>query len=295
MNNYYSINETSRLKQRVNDLVFVVKLLFALLGVVTIALIVMIIYSSYSSKSYIDEISSLQSELSTVTTNYTKLDYKYSKAESDYDKLEAKLFDYKLNYNQLEDENEQLVEKYNELNDYVNTTIKELKTEVDSKKEYYNDILTKYSFVFKHEDGTKSDISAEDIINLKSIAKQNNMSDDVVDLTLSFAKVESDATENIKNPRSTAAGLCQLLTTTAKYTYENIMNNGVGSYKVSYSYDGMTNLTMAMYLLDYLGKQSNHRTMSVILGYTGGYTQDYLNKLNSYLNKTGKSLNTIYI
>ena len=185
---------------------------------------------------------------------------------------------------QLDKQNKELVDKINEQNETLNR--------YESRKELFD----QYEYAIIRSNNTRTDIKYSDIDTLESLAKQKNMGPDAVDLVLAFAMNESEGYAHVKNPRSTATGLCGLLRGTAKFVYENEMGHGRGTYNHSMAYDGTLNLQMSLYYIDYLARRNGRSSIRTINSYRGtsGDTW-YLNKLNRRLSKTGKSIYTIKI
>lgn len=185
---------------------------------------------------------------------------------------------------ELDNQNKQLVDLYNKNN-------QELR-DLEKRQELYD----KYQYaIINSEDGQRTDISYDDIVTLENLAAQKGMGKDAVDFLLAICMTESRGKANAKNSSSTASGLGQLLQSTAKMTYETLMGNGRGSYQQQYAFDHTTNLKMALYYIDYLAKENNRNVIAVCTAYAGGYDAAWIDKVDSYLQTKGKSIDTIKI
>lgn len=228
------------------------------------------------------KINDLQQQLSKANEMYSTLSsessYEYNLLQDKYTQLED---DFVTINTTLDEQNKELVDKYNELNSEYQNTV----NEANERAKFYKD----YEWVTTYS-GT--DITYDDIDTLESIAEDNNMGKDTVDLVLSIAMVESEGNENAYN-KSGASGLGQLMPSTAKYAYETLMNNGSGTYRSEYAFNHTTNLKMALHTINYLSNDSDHNALTVVCKYRGKYSQGYINAVNSYLSNLGKSIDTI--
>lgn len=90
--------------------------------------------------------------------------------------------------------------------------------------------------------------------------------------------IESDYHTDAKNSKSTARGLGQVLKSTGKSVYENMMK--AGTYNHDMAYNGYTNITMMVTYIEYL--KNTYGDINVMInGYSGDQTGRYYN--NKYL------------
>ena len=174
----------------------------------------------------------------------------------------------------------------------LGTTIKEQNEELAVFRER-EELYDKYEYaITRVEDGSRTDISYDNIKTIESIAEEEGMGSDTVTLVLALSMTESNGTATAKNSKSTATGLNQLLYGTAKYTYEDIMGNGKGTYMSSLALDPETNLTMAIYYVNWLSDNhdSNYGVLKEYTGYeTNAELTAYISKLNKYLGEVNLS------
>lgn len=175
----------------------------------------------------------------------------------------------------------ELDEQNSELIDTLKTQETELE-ELRERKELYE----KYEYAFIREDGSRTDIKYEDIKTLEELAKEENLGEDAVAVVLAISRNESQGYANVKNPESSAAGLCGLLSSTAEYSYETLLENGAGSYKSEYVYDSLTNLEMALAYVAYL-KENTASNYELLVAYRGDDNDtSWFKKIQKYTGKT---------
>lgn len=159
-------------------------------------------------------------------------------------------------------------------------------TELRNRKELYD----KYDYAIERSDGSRTDITYDDIENLQELCNEKGLSSNTVDLILAIAMNESQGHEEVKNPTSSATGLCGFLSGTGKFVYTKLMG------KTSYTHyttakDGSTNLEMAVNYIAYLDKSHNGNMIGILSEYSGGSGTEYAAKLQKYLSK--KELNVL--
>lgn len=171
-------------------------------------------------------------------------------------------------------------------NSTLTTTLKTQDTELEIFRER-DELYDKYEYALVREDGTRTDINYDDIKSLEELAKEEGLGEDAVALVLAISRNESQGYADVKNPNSSAAGLCGLLSSTAKYSYETLLANGKGSYDPSYVYDSLTNLKMALAYVAYL-KDNTSSNYALLLAYRGDDNDvAWFRKIEKY---TGKSI-----
>lgn len=153
-----------------------------------------------------------------------------------------------------------------------------------SKLQAREELYDRYSYAIIY-DGHRTDVKYDALKHLEDIAEELGMTQDSIDLCLSFVLNESRGNENAYNA-SGASGLGQLMPGTGKFVWDKLMDNkGIEYDHSTIPFDGSTNLEMTLRLLDYLGEYYNNDTKDVITSYCGGYMQGYVNSLNIHLSK----------
>ena len=191
---------------------------------------------------------------------------------------------------QLEDENQQLV-KDNEL---LMEEYDELNTDYDELAER-EELFDKYEFAIIRSNHTRTDITYENLKHLEQIAKEEGITQDGIDLCLSFVMNESNGIEKAANAVSSARGYGQLLSSTGRFCYTELMGNRSYNHNVD-ALDGDKNLEMTIRYLAYLD-DCKPNTAAVVRSYCGGWNEAYVAKLNRYLSKgpTPVTVNTMKI
>lgn len=178
--------------------------------------------------------------------------------------------------------------------DESNNTLKqdnhELQT-IISKYEERAELFDKYEYAIIRDNGTRTDITYDNIKNLEQLVQEKEMTEETVDLVLSLAMTESNGKEKVNNKTSTARGYGQILSSTGEFVYCRLMDNS--SYSHELAYDGDTNFAMMVNYLDYLNIKNRGNMTKVIDGYRGIESDDYKYKVDGYLSKAGLELNTL--
>ena len=183
----------------------------------------------------------------------------------------------------------QLDQQNRTLNDDLNDALEKIK-QYESREKLFDS----YEWALFREDGSRTDISYNDIITLEELVDEKDLSDDTVDLVLAMAMTESNGNANARNISSSAVGLGQFLSGTGRFVYTSLMGNDVYNHQETES-DSETNLEMMVYYLEYLDVKNNHNIERVISCYRGIESPSYKYKINSYLAKNDLSLATIDI
>lgn len=166
----------------------------------------------------------------------------------------------------------------------------ELKNTIDSQNkmiQHFKDrveLYNKYEFALFY-DNARTDIDYEHIQSLEEMAAEKDYGLDSVVLTLAIVMAESEGNASAKNSLSSASGLGQLLNDTAKFTYENLLSHGEGSYKKEYVFDPEMNLYMTLTYINYLAEENNYNPMKTIDAYRGLHDNDYLKTVQKYLDQ----------
>lgn len=183
----------------------------------------------------------------------------------------------------------QLDQQNRTLNDDLNDALEKIK-QYESREKLFDS----YEWALFREDGSRTDISYNDIITLEELVDEKDLSDDTVDLVLAMAMTESNGNANARNVSSSAVGLGQFLSGTGRFVYTSLMGNDVYNHQETAS-NSETNLEMMVYYLEYLDVKNNHNIERVISCYRGIESPSYKYKINSYLAKNDLSLATIDI
>lgn len=245
----------------------------------------------------------------------------YSKNAKEYinmaEKYEATLTDYLVlsdQYEKLYTEYEAMCEEYNsniyytkdceeaitDLSILVDDLDKQSKSLVISNQNYYEQIqiyeqreelFDKYEYAIIRTDGTRTDITYDQLITLESLTQERDID---TDLILSITMVESDGVESARSSRSTASGYGQFIYGTGEFVYEDLMN--AGTYKHEYALDGSTNFEMMVNYIDYLEDIHDNNLYAVIRNYRGKdgkILENYINKIDNFLKNKDKSVDQI--
>ena len=183
----------------------------------------------------------------------------------------------------------QLDQQNRTLNDDLNDALEKIK-QYESREELFDS----YEWALFRKDGSRTDISYNDIVTLEELVDEKDLSDDTVDLVLAMAMTESNGNANARNISSSAVGLGQFLSGTGRFVYTSLMGNNAYNHQETAS-DSETNLEMMVYYLEYLDIKNNHNIERVISCYRGIESPSYKYKINSYLAKNDLSLATIDI
>lgn len=183
----------------------------------------------------------------------------------------------------------QLDQQNRTLNDDLNDALEKIK-QYESREKLFDS----YEWALFREDGSRTDISYNDIITLEELVDEKDLSDDTVDLVLAMAMTESNGNTNARNISSSAVGLGQFLSGTGRFVYTSLMGNDVYNHQETAS-DSETNLEMMVYYLEYLDVKNSGNIERVISCYRGIESPSYKYKINSYLAKNDLSLATIDI
>jgi len=192
---------------------------------------------------------------------------------------------------QLEEENQILIDDNLSLAsdfDVLNQDYQEL----SEREELYD----KYEFAIIRSNHTRTDIRYEDFKHLEEIAEEEGISQDGIDLCLSFVMNESNGLEKAANANSSARGYGQLLSSTGRFCYTSLMGHNSYNHEVI-ALDGPTNLEMSLRYLAYLDEYNHHNAVAVVRSYCGGWNDAYVAKLNRYLSRgtTPTSVQTLRI
>ena len=166
---------------------------------------------------------------------------------------------------------------------------------IQSNENYYQQLQAfqnrqalydKYSYALYNQRGQRNDITFEQLKTGEDIMIAGKMDPNIL---WGFVCSESDGDEDAKNPSSTATGYGQILASTGRRVYEDIMGNGKGSYTSDMLLDGTVNIKIASAYLVYL-KDNSSSIYEVVDKYAGEHNEAYYKKLDKVLQKGGTSL-----
>ena len=164
---------------------------------------------------------------------------------------------------------------------------------INTVKEYEKreELFDKYDYAIMRSNGSRTDITYDNIKNIQQLVEEKGMEKETVDLILSLAMTESNGNEKIDNKSSSARGYGQILSSTGEFVYCKLMDND--SYKHELAYDGDTNFAMMVNYVDYLDDKNKGDMNKTIINYRGVDEEYYKEKVDSYLAFANLSLNTI--
>lgn len=154
------------------------------------------------------------------------------------------------------------------------------------------ELYDKYDYAIKRiDDGTRTDITYDQLINLEEEAEKRGID---TDLVLSIVMVESDGVETAKSSQSTATGYGQFIYDTGKFVYEDLLHQG--TYNSTVALNGNTNLTMMTAYLEHLADIWNNDIYMIMKNYRGkdgDILDDYMARVDRYLETKDKQLNEV--
>lgn len=215
------------------------------------------------------------------TNRLSNISDEYKHLSEDFDELSSLLQETSKTVEELDKQNQELIIENNSLNESLDILYE--------REELFN----KYDYALFREDGSRTDLTYEDIKLVENLTKEKGMKEDTIDLILSLVMTESNGFEHAENGNSTAIGYGQFLSDTGNFVYTKLMRND--NYNHNYAKDGSINLEMMVNYIDHLNNIHNGDIDSIINNYRGLDDQNYKNKLNTYLACAGKSLDTIKI
>ena len=166
-----------------------------------------------------------------------------------------------------------------------NASLEESNESLRSQLKFYQKKLEKYEaydvFMFDSA-GKRTDCTEELLDELQEAC--HNKSVDNLPFYCAWIMIESEWHTDCKNPTSTATGLGQFLSGTAKWVYEDLMENGKGSYTShELAKDPHINIQMIITYVDTLMNDCNGDLHKVIDRYRGLHDAPYLRKFDKYL------------
>lgn len=265
-----------------NSMVMVYTRIFWIIGILCASLAIASIAACiFTRQFYMATINQKDAEIAELTSENEELMAQISSYSDTYDETVSILANVSEIAYELDEENNQLVSQSNELQDQIDQFAER------------EELFDKYEWAILRSDDSRTDITYDRLTSLEELADERNLSEDTTNLVLALTMAESQGTEDAANSESTARGFGQLLQGTAKFVYEDLMENGKGSYNHDMAFDGDTNFDMMVYYLDYLGVKYSDNIDLVLKEYRGGIDDGHSKKLNKYLTKAGTNLHSI--
>ena len=195
----------------------------------------------------------------------------------------------------IKEDADKVYEKFNQIVAEMVELDRENASLIASNEDYYNQLQVfkdrkalydKYSYALYNKRGERNDITFDQLVTGEDILLRVNCDPDIL---WGFIGTESGGDEDAKNPNSTATGHGQILASTGKSVYENIMGNGPGTFNSSMLLDGDINIRIASEYLAYL-KENSSSIYEVVDKYAGEHNEAYYKKMDETLKKGGTSL-----
>lgn len=157
--------------------------------------------------------------------------------------------------------------------DSLQATIDELTSQVEQRKASSSEVFEyarKYWYIFR-DAPDNSGLTMDDIIYLDDLCKEDNLNPH---LMWCIYDNESGYTAKIDNPTSTARGLGQVLRSSGKSYYENVLQ--IGSYSHELAYDPRINMQITE---EMIARNMGSGIQNAIALYSGDSSGAYYNKL----------------
>lgn len=224
----------------------------------------------------------LKSEYTDLSNRFNVMNMNYRWMEDNYDEFARTAYNSRIISEQLQLENESLVNDNNEMkSDLI-------------KYEQREELFDKYEYAVMDKYENRTDITYDQLITLEELVQEYPIND--VDLILSMIMAESRGIETAQNSESTAKGYGQLLDSTAKYCYDELLNYDditMIGYTYDMALDGDLNIEMMVAYINYLYESNGCSVEAAINSYRGCNDSSYKYTINSYLSNNNKNINTI--
>lgn len=231
-------------------------------------------YTMY--KKYINTVTENQKHNEEAYKKYSLLEENYNTLLSRYDSMNdtiGELSDISL---ELDKENKKLLKQIRKQNKRI------------KKFQKRQELLDKYEYAL-YQDGSKTDITFDQLITLEKLLKKSKIKDQ--DLILSWILAESGGDETCTSTISTAKGYAQFLDGTSEFVYVNLMGNDKNTWYPNIVYDGEISLKMMVTFIDYLYDKNDGDLYEILRDYRG--KQDitgYISMIDDYLKNANKSV-----
>lgn len=166
-------------------------------------------------------------------------------------------------------------------------TVAQIREELDTFRNRA-ELYDKYEYVLFY-DGKRTDMTYNLVAYGEDIMKKENIDPNML---FGLVMVESSGKEKAQNSTSSARGFCQLIDTTAKSLYENVLKRG--SYRHDYAFNGYINLELGAKLISGNMKQYRGNTYTTIQLYRGlKDVRYYYAAVDKFVSRGGTSLRQI--
>lgn len=173
---------------------------------------------------------------------------------------------YETEISNLRESNEARIREY----DTLLWTYTKLRAEKESDSKYIFELCRKYWYVFR-DAPDNSGLTMDDIIYQDELAKEKDFNPHIM---WCIYDIESNYTVWIDNKTSSARGIGQVLASTGKSLYENILQ--LGAYQHTMAYNAETNMTLATELIT---RNIDGGLYNAIVLYSGDTSGGYYNKV----------------
>lgn len=192
-------------------------------------------------------------------------------------------------------DNEEEIDNLNQLKDSLQATIDEQATvmatlhqQLEENRELEFELYHKYWYVIRDAD-PNGGLTMDDIAYMDALCKERNFNAHWI---WSVMHTESGYNVKAQSTKSTARGLGQVLSSTARSMYERFMGNPAGSYNHEFAYDAQTNIAIVVEYCCYL-KENYSTAQQMIYSYRGLEDEPYYNAIRGYLSTIGSDINII--
>lgn len=265
--------------KRENQKLRAISLVLGLSLILTILLLVLVSIS-YIKNNNAHELKELKSKYNSLVEDYNEITLEnaaYKETNAAYEETIRNMNGLIID---MQEQDEKLVETNEEYLSQLSV--------LQQREELYD----KYDYAIKRiDDGTRTDITYEQLINLEEEAEKRGID---TDLVLSIVMVESDGVETAKSSQSTATGYGQFIYDTGKFVYEDLLHQG--TYNSTVALNGDTNLTMMTAYLEHLADIWNNDIYMIMKNYRGkdgDILDDYMARVDRYLETKDKQLNEV--
>lgn len=264
-------------KRILSDLKFVVGVNKVLL-LISCILFIFGVVKTIQYRSLSLKMNSLASKYDVMMNEYNDMKESYKYIRTEIDNFSDNTSKMLMISEELDAENQRLVSE--------NRLQKDLLDEFVKREELYN----KYDYaIIDKKNSLRTDITYDQILTLDKALEDADVND--IDLLLAIVMTESKGIEKAQNNNSSASGYGQLLNSTARHIYVDLMGNE--NYDSSIALNGTTNLIMMSKYIDELYNSNGKDLLRAINSYRGIHDSGYINSINRYLAYSNKSINSI--
>jgi soluble lytic murein transglycosylase-like protein len=237
------------------------------------------------------------------------IEKKYNNLQESYDELETNMKVLNKRYEDLKEEQAQNQEDYSSLQQ-ENTDLKKVVKKTDKslkklksdnlaiQKEYKalnkkykklakrKELYNKYGYAIKDTDGSRTDLSYEDLQYGVDLMKQYGYNPHIL---FSMGMVESNFNSDCYMNSTGAAGYLQIIPSTGKFIYKKLLHKKGKYVHSKIMKDTKLNIQMAVAYLDYLFKlhPTKFRAIKQYCGGSTSFTKMYINRMKKYSSRYG--------